>query len=224
MKDDGVIDWFEFIVLTFTVYILVSLSLQTLYPNLNPEIARILAFYDLISCAIFLIDWFGRLSQATNKWKFSLYNSLDLIASLPLIFFFEYLGYLKILRLIQLTRLIKIIGGINRIRYYSKRNKLDYLKLLISFVFLTIIIVGPIMVLIVERNTGNIKTAEQALWWTYCTFTTIGYGDFFPSSTYGRLIAIIISLGGISMFGLISTLIANNIILHGKTKDTGKTE
>ncbi|WP_240643138.1 potassium channel family protein [Sinomicrobium pectinilyticum] len=37
----------------------------------------------------------------------------------------------------------------------------------------------------VEKGIDNIKTAEDALWWSYVTITTVGYGDFYPVTKCG---------------------------------------
>ena len=213
MKADNKIDLFEFTVLSFTVYILFSIVWQTFW-NVDREVVKILDLFDLISCVIFLIDWFGRLHYADKKLKYALINSLDLIASIPLMFLFDYFKEYEFIRFIQFIKVIKIIGGVSRIVYYIKTDQIYSFKLLYSLFFITIIISAPILILEVERGIGNIKTAEQSLWWTYCTFTTIGYGDFFPSTTAGRAIAVLVSLGGIGMFGMISSLILEHFTKH----------
>lgn len=213
MKADNKIDLFEFTVLSFTVYILFSIVWQTFW-NVDREVAKILDLFDLISCVIFLIDWFGRLRYSDKKLKFALINSLDLIASIPLLFLFDYFKEYEFIRFIQFIKVIKIIGGVSRIIYYIKTDQIYSFKLLYSLFFIAIIISAPILILEVERGIGNIKTAEQSLWWTYCTFTTIGYGDFFPSTTAGRVIAVLVSLGGIGMFGMISSLILEHFTKH----------
>lgn len=213
MKADNKIDLFEFTVLSFTVYILFSIVWQTFW-NVDREVVKILDLFDLISCIIFLVDWFGRLRYSDKKLKFALINSLDLIASIPLLFLFDYFKEYEFIRFIQFIKVIKIIGGVSRIVYYIKTDQIYSFKLLYSLFFIAIIISAPILILEVERGIGNIKTAEQSLWWTYCTFTTIGYGDFFPSTTAGRAIAVLVSLGGIGMFGMISSLILEHFTKH----------
>lgn len=48
---------------------------------------------------------------------------------------------------------------------------------------------------------GNITTAEDALWWSFITITTVGYGDFYPVTNIGKLIAFILIVCGIATFG-----------------------
>lgn len=207
MINDNKIDLFEATVLSFTIYILFSLIYQ-LTPINNKEIIKLLEFFDFIACCIFLVDWFGRLKHSHNKKKFALWNLPDLVASLPFLFIFDYVGFIKGLRII---RLIKVFGSINRIVFYLKTNKIDTIRLSFTISFILIMIASPILILHVEHSTGNIKTAEQALWWTYCTLTTIGYGDFYPTTNIGRGLAILISIGGISLFGIVSSFVINLI-------------
>jgi voltage-gated potassium channel len=154
--------------------------------------------------------------MAEKKWKYSLINSLDLLASFPFIFASS---YIKLIRFVRILRVIKLIGGINRIIHYLSTNKIYAGKLLFSMAFMLIMIVSPILILYVEEGQGNIKTAEQALWWSYCTLSTIGYGDFYPVTTVGRVLAVFVSAGGISLFGLLSGLIIERFVNSHKYEE-----
>ena len=53
-----------------------------------------------------------------------------------------------------------------------------------------LVIFSSIAILNVETAPeSNIKTAEDAIWWAFVTITTVGYGDKFPVTTEGRIIA-----------------------------------
>jgi len=218
LVDDHRIDVFEVIVLTFTVYIIFSITWQIFLP-VDSEVTKLLNIFDNVSCVFFIIDWIRRFRMAENRWKYSFYNSIDLIASLPFLFMFSYIGYAKFIRFLRIVRIIKIFGGINRIVYYLRTNVIHAYKLLFSMVFMLIMIISPILILFVEEGKGNIKTAEQALWWSYCTLSTIGYGDFYPVTTEGRLLAIFVSIGGISLFGLLSGLIIERFVNNHKNEE-----
>jgi voltage-gated potassium channel len=60
-----------------------------------------------------------------------------------------------------------------------------------------------VAILSAERGNpdANITTAVDALWWSYVTMTTVGYGDFYPVSTEGRLIAAVLMMAGVGLFG-----------------------
>jgi voltage-gated potassium channel len=60
--------------------------------------------------------------------------------------------------------------------------------------------------------SSNIKTAGDAVWWSVTTVTTVGYGDRFPVTTGGRLVAAVLMLGGVGLFGALSGLIASSFL------------
>ena len=72
-----------------------------------------------------------------------------------------------------------------------------------------IIIMGA-AVLDIERNApgSNIHTPMDALWWGLVTITTIGYGDKFPVTTEGRLVAGVLIIFGVAMISTITASFA----------------
>jgi voltage-gated potassium channel len=53
------------------------------------------------------------------------------------------------------------------------------------------------------------QTAEDALWWAYVTITTVGYGDKFPVTSEGRLIAGFLMTAGVGLFGTFTGFVAS---------------
>ena len=58
-------------------------------------------------------------------------------------------------------------------------------------------------------SDGNIRNAEDAMWWAVTTMTTVGYGDRFPVTTEGRLVGVFLMIAGIGVFGSFSGLVAS---------------
>jgi voltage-gated potassium channel len=78
---------------------------------------------------------------------------------------------------------------------------------LVSTTLLSIVLIifSSIAILIIESDpNSNISTAEDAIWWTFCTITTVGYGDKYPVTTEGRIIAIILMTYGVALLGVIT--------------------
>jgi voltage-gated potassium channel len=71
--------------------------------------------------------------------------------------------------------------------------------------------VGAWAVLLFEENTktGNIHSYPQALWWAIVTVTTVGYGDKYPVSAGGRLVATVLMLVGIGLIGVLTATVAS---------------
>jgi len=77
-------------------------------------------------------------------------------------------------------------------------------------------------ILAVERGTNkNLASLFDALWYVLVTITTIGYGDITPTTVPGRLIAMIIMIGGIVVFGTVSGKIASMLFERQRKKDRG---
>ena len=95
-----------------------------------------------------------------------------------------------------------------------KRNrKIELLLKNILIIFL-VILIGAIGVLLVEYHAAdkNIKDFFDAVWWSLVTITTVGYGDFYPVSFWGRIIGIIFILLGFIAFSTFTAFIASNFI------------
>jgi voltage-gated potassium channel len=73
------------------------------------------------------------------------------------------------------------------------------------------LVLGAWAVLLFEENTktGNIHSYPQALWWAIVTVTTVGYGDKYPVSAGGRLVATVLMLVGIGLIGVLTATVAS---------------
>mgnify|MGYP003948636165 FL=1 len=56
---------------------------------------------------------------------------------------------------------------------------------------------------------ANILTANDALWWSYVTIATVGYGDRYPVTDYGRLVGIAVMTVGVALFSVITSYLAD---------------
>lgn len=59
-----------------------------------------------------------------------------------------------------------------------------------------------------DADSANIRSPEDALWWAVTTITTVGYGDRFPVTTEGRIIAAVLMTAGVGLFGTLSGVVA----------------
>jgi voltage-gated potassium channel len=64
-------------------------------------------------------------------------------------------------------------------------------------------------VLVFETDAqSNIRTPFDALWWAVSTMTTVGYGDKFPVTVEGKIVAMILMILGVGLFGVLTGLFA----------------
>jgi voltage-gated potassium channel len=90
----------------------------------------------------------------------------------------------------------------------SKNALIKSIPLVMTGAAVVMIVIMGAAILDIERNAvgSNIHTPMDALWWGLVTITTIGYGDKFPVTTEGRLVAAVLIIFGVAM---ISTLTAS---------------
>ena len=72
----------------------------------------------------------------------------------------------------------------------------------------------------VGHPDSRINNFGDALWWAITTVTTVGYGDVSPVTTPGRVIAVFLMIGGISVVGLVTATLASWIIQQVAEEDT----
>ena len=90
----------------------------------------------------------------------------------------------------------------------------------VAVITVLIVIFSSISILTVEiAPESNIKTAEDAIWWTIVTVTTVGYGDKFPVTTEGRLIGVLVMIAGVGLFGTYTGYIASLFVSEQKKED-----
>ncbi|WP_262500265.1 ion channel [Phycicoccus endophyticus] len=71
---------------------------------------------------------------------------------------------------------------------------------------------------------ATITRFGDALWWTATTATTVGYGDLYPVTTEGRLVAAALMLAGIALIGVITATFASWLIDRvQEIEDTART-
>jgi voltage-gated potassium channel len=139
---------------------------------------------------------------------------VDLISSVPAI---SYLRAGRILRLIRLLRLIRAFRSTQSFLNYVFRNKAQGALTSVAILALLLIIFSSIAILQVEKDpTSNIKSAEDAIWWSYVTITTVGYGDKFPVTTEGRGIAAVLMTAGVGLFGTFTAYVASWFVAEKK--------
>ena len=205
-------------VLILTIYVLGAILIDTFF-KLPPETSRVLRIVDDLVCAFFLLEFCVRFYQAESKIKFMHWGWIDLVASIPT---FTYFRAGRALRLIRLLRLIRAFRTTQHFVHHIFRNKAQGTFTMVAILAVLLIIFSSIGILQVETDpNSNIKTAEDALWWSYVTITTVGYGDKYPVTTEGRLIGVVLMTAGVGLFGTFSGFIASWFV-EGHKKENEK--
>lgn len=200
------INLFNILILVLSLYVLLSLLISTLF-ELSVELTNLLNYIDNAICVVFLIDFGIRFRNAQNKLEFMRWGWIDLIASIPSV---EFLRAGRILRLIRLIRVFKALKSTKLIYEHINRSKKQSAITSVALISILMVIFSSIAILQFEIDVNsNIKTAEDAIWWSYVTITTVGYGDKFPITTEGRIIGAILMTAGVGIFGTFTALVSS---------------
>jgi voltage-gated potassium channel len=199
---------YQLFILALSLYALAALSVEFLFP-VGPEVRQILEASDLAVCIFFFADFLVQFIRAPNRWGyFWRWGWLDLLSSVPMV------DALRIGRLGRVVRIFRVLRGLRSTKLLASfilERRTESAFLTVALVSLLLIVFASIAVLQFEtgREGANIKTAEDALWWAITTITTVGYGDRFPVSSEGRLVAGVLMMAGVGLFGTLSGFIAS---------------
>ena len=82
-----------------------------------------------------------------------------------------------------------------------------------------VMIIGGVVIMYLEA--GSITEKETPFWWAIVTMTTVGYGDFSPSTPEGRLFAVFIMFAGIALVSLLTASISSIYVAKRIREDKG---
>jgi voltage-gated potassium channel len=196
----------QLMILILSIVVLAALMIDIVFP-LPPEVSRLVQWLDHLACAVFFIDFCVRFKQAPRKLQFMKWGWLDLIASVPNI---EALRFARVVRIIRLIRMLRAVRVSYRMltEVIRERPGGAFSSVVLTvFLLVTFASLGSLMV--EHGPDSNIHTAEDAIWWSMTTITTVGYGDHFPTTMQGRLLAMLLMLCGVGLFGSLSGIVAS---------------
>lgn len=122
--------------------------------------------------------------------------------------FFILVRSISVTRLWLIFRLRKLYNGLD-IMLLSLEQSLRELALLL-FAFTACVFVYGTMIFCAEIETDNFSNVWNAMWWALVTMTTVGYGDFYPTTTTGYVIGSIAAINGLVILALPVAAIASN--------------
>ncbi len=176
---------------------LVAFSIPAFLPDISSSTQAQIEIIQWACWFAFALDLVAGVISADSKKQYLYRHPLE-IASV----------FLPFLRPLRLMRVISF-GSLAIQKIAIGRQFAITVKVAITAVFVAYI--SAVQITISERNVdgSNIKNFEDGLWWAVTTVTTVGYGDRFPTTTEGRLLAVLLMLVGISLVGVITASVAS---------------
>jgi len=182
---------------------------------LTPDQVLILELFDWAVCFVFLADFLLTLYQAKNRRRYLLtWGWLDLISAVPAAEVFRWFRSARIVRIIKVLRAIRAARMLTR---SMSLRRAESSVMTAGLVGVILWVFASVAILQVEVGDGaNIKTAEDALWWTLTTMTTVGYGDRYPVTSEGRFVGAILMIVGVGLFGVATGFVASVFVKFEK--------
>jgi voltage-gated potassium channel len=208
---------FMFVLTVLSLAIMVGLVM----PRVSESTKKLLNIYDNLICIVFLFDFAMRMRRAPHKRDYFIGERgwLDLLGSIPSVQILGSGRYASLFRLARLSRLARIT---RLIRGQSKKelvddvveNRSEYAVFLTLLAAMVVLVLASVFVLQFEGKdpNANITTGGDALWWAWVTITTVGYGDFYPITTAGRIVGFFVMLTGIGIIGALASIFASLLV------------
>ncbi|MFQ3599410.1 MAG: potassium channel family protein [Chloroherpetonaceae bacterium] len=196
----------DFVITILSIYVLGALALDT-FTTLDEEVSKLINYFDYLICAVFFFEFWYRLFTAESKWQYLKWGWIDLISAIPMVDAFR---TARLVRIVRVIRIIKAYRSVQQLLTYLFHNRVKGTFASAILTAVLMLIFSAIAILKVETSPeSNIKTAEDAIWWAFVTITTVGYGDKYPITTEGRIVAAILMTVGVGLFGTFTAYISS---------------
>lgn len=201
--------WWDWVIIVLTGLTLVALFVEWYYV-LPERVTTYLQWADNIVCAIFIFEWLYRLNLAPRRLEFIRRNWIDLLGAVPTI------DWLRSVRLVRFIRLLRIMRFFIVWRRIARRYDIPLPKGALTNLGLSTVVIWVGSALSFHhfeagKNEG-IETYTDAFWWSMTTLSTVGYGDLYPETIEGRIIAMLTMVLGIGVLGAVAATTATTFI------------
>ena len=188
-------------------------------PPLGAEYAGFFRGFEIFSVAVFTVEYVlrvwacvedshyrdpvaGRLRYVSTPMAL-----FDLLAVLP--FYISFLSVdlrmLRILRVFRLLRMAKIARYSHTLQIFGRVLLATRMQLLLTLMLMAVLLLlSASLMYAVEQQAQPeaFSSIPAAMWWAIATLTTVGYGDIYPVTPWGKFFGSLISIFGIGMFAL----------------------
>src|SRR5918997_3803257 len=154
--------------------------------------------------AMFAANLLIMLSIVPDRRRWLINNPLDVLI---VVFTPPFLpATMKLARVLPVVRLVWLVAVANRLRNVFSLEGLRYAALIVF----TVVVGGGVIFVAVER--GQDLSTWDGLWWAAETVTTVAYGDIYPTTALGRIVAIVVMTAGIGFVALLTGALAQRFL------------
>ena len=122
----------------------------------------------------------------------------------------------------RVYRLMRASGTEERLLIPLLKDRAGSALIILLLMGILVLEFGSLAILRAEKLNpdANIKTASDAIWYTMVTISTVGYGDRYPTTNWGRIIGTLIIIVGVGIFGTFTGYLANLFLSPQKKEES----
>jgi len=195
--------------LILSIYVLIALLVQSVF-QLPAAADALLDRIDFFVCLVFLADFFARFARAPSKLAFLKWGWIDFVSSIPMLDIFRIGRVVRIVRIFRVLRAFRSTK--NLVSYLLRERKTTSLAAVAATSFVLMVFAAIAMLQFETSPDSNIKTPIDAFWWAFVTVTTVGYGDRFPITAEGRIVACVLLTVGVAVFATFTGFVASLLV------------
>jgi voltage-gated potassium channel len=205
-------------------------------PPIQARFARAFYLGEVVSVVLFTIEYVLRMWASVEepgyhrpilgrlRFGLTFFALVDLIAILP--FYLPHLisvdlRFLRGLRLLRLSRMFKLGRYSSGLAMYGQILKEKSQELVVSMALLCLVLLMASSVMYFLESAAqpqHFSSIPASMWWGIITLTTIGYGDVFPVTPWGRVFGGVIAVIGIGFVALPSAILVGGMMEHMERK------
>lgn len=230
---------FDIFILSLICANVLAVILETI-PSLS-SLKIIFRWFEIVSVVIFSLEYllrvwsctvdkrYGKLGPILGRLRFivSFMGLVDLFAILPFYLPFVFLVDLRMIRLLRIVRMFRVFKAgrysvaLQTLGRVLKAKRAE-LTMTLSVTAILLVISGSLMYYVENPAQPEVfGSIPQALWWGVATLTTVGYGDVYPITAVGKVLAAVIAVLGVGLFALPAGILGSGFVEDLKKKRDG---
>jgi len=218
---------FDIILLVAILLSVIGVMLESV-EEINKEYHNIILAFEWGITILFTIEYFLRIYAVNKplKYIFSFMGIIDLLAIIPtyLIFIFPAAHFFTVVRSIRLIRVFRVfklshyLRGAHTMQIALRSSRPKIVVFLLS-VMILVIVLGTLMYIIEgSSDTKGFDNIPNSIYWAIVTLTTVGYGDVFPATAFGKVVASFIMILGYGIIAVPTGIVTSEFARRKREK------
>lgn len=181
-----------------SLFVLGALLAETVL-TLSKAVLQLLNWIDTAICVVFIGDFAYGLARAPDRIAFLKWGWIDLVSSIP---HFEVLRWGRVARVVRILRVLRALRSVRTVLKMLFARRAAGVFVITSVATFLVVAFSAIGILNLEDvPASNIRTAGDALWWSFEMLTSQSSTRYYPVTTGGRVLAVGLMFAGAAVFG-----------------------